>query len=223
MKNATLTSSIEALPTIKGWDKLTDTERKTVVDETLETSKALHAVSEARLAVGEHLYTVKQILEPHKLFEKWLKAMFHLSRATAYRYMDLYVAAKDIFPKPVLQVAMSRPDDRLTLKAIKAAPKPPKTDNIVAINKYLDKVQHGPQRESEATPLGTEYLTKLLFHGMRVVLNRAANRNRRAVFETALGYLLTELGIDSITCKAREIPDTFYAKRGRPVTAAKAA
>lgn len=224
MPNTTKTVPLTELEALKGWAKLPETQQQTVAANTTQLFQALLAVSQAKLVVGEHLFSVQEILEPQRIFTKYLKTMFHMSKATAYRYIALYTAAKHIFTEPVLKVAMQRPDDRLTLKAIKSAPKPPKTANVVVINEYLDKLQRQPRTVArKVAPVlnakNTQSLQRILFHGIRIVLNRIPKRSQLKVLETVVSMVLLELGVSKVTLRATVVPDSFHVVRGRPKNA----
>lgn len=216
MSKTTLPVSITELEALHGWAKLPEPQKRTLTEETTALSKALQQVSQAKLLVGEHLYNVREILDPLRVFTKYLKTMFHMSKATAYRYIALYTAAKSIFSKPVLEVAMMRPDDRLTLQAIKDAPKPPRTANVIAINDYLDRLQQTKPTTPTLQARTPTELQRVLFHSIRLVLNKMSNPAKRKAFEIVCGMVLSEIGVKQLTIKASAVPDTFQVSRGRP-------
>src|SRR6266705_1037891 len=78
---------------IKGWDSLNFDEQKMVVDEGQQLAVALLQYGHSRIAIGEHLTKLRGILEPHNMFERFLKN-FHFSKRTAYRYIAGFENAK---------------------------------------------------------------------------------------------------------------------------------
>lgn len=209
------------LTAIAGWEKLQTSEQATITTETMQIASCLHNVSQAKIAVGEHLSKVREILEPKRLFTVYLKTMFHLSKATAYRYVELYDTAKSSLPELILQAAMMRPDDRLTVKAIKDAPKPPRTTNVVKINEYLDSIQARKPITVVRQESSPESVKKAMFHSAHLLLARIAGKQKQAVLSDVVGMLLTDIGIASEQrFSPQGIPDSFRATRGRPRKAA---
>lgn len=209
-------SQLADLTTISGWSKLQAQEQSEITTETMAIATALQNVSQAKIAVGEHLSRVRTILEPKRIFTKYLKTMFHLSKATAYRYIELYEAAKSVLPAPVLQVAMMRPDDRFTVKAFKAAPRPPRTTNVIKINEYLDSIQrkHGTTHVERKAP---EDVKKAMFHSLRLLLSKVPTKQRTMLLIDVIGMVLTDAEITSeIRIAPKAIPDSFLVTRGRP-------
>src|ERR1700686_2880747 len=91
-KLAPSTISTSLLASLEGWSDLPSTEQQTIESEYISLYDSLKSLSVARLAVGEHLSNIRSILEPKRLFNKFLDSQTSLSRATAYRYIDLYTA-----------------------------------------------------------------------------------------------------------------------------------
>jgi hypothetical protein len=218
-------ANLADLTLISGWSNLQSTEQTLITTETLAIATCLQSVSQAKIAVGEHLSKVRVVLEPKRIFTKYLKTMFHLSKATAYRYIDLYEAAKSALPANILQIAMMRPDDRLTLRAIKDAPKPPRTTNVVEINQYLDKLAQRKPAEHSAKERKAEDVKRAMFHASHLLLAKLQQgREKKAVLLDVFGMLLTDAGITvDVTIKPVAIPETFRAVRGRPRSIPKAA
>jgi hypothetical protein len=94
---------LEDLTKLSGWAKLPNAEQEAIKETTTKTAIALHDVSMARIAVGKQLLAARTVLEPKRIFTKWLKLMFHMSKATAYRYIGLYEAAESKLSAPVLE------------------------------------------------------------------------------------------------------------------------
>jgi hypothetical protein len=209
---------LNELTNLAGWAKLQEAEQELIRTETLLTEAALRQVGEARLSAGEHLLRVQEVLKAGRVFTQYLELMFHMSRATGYRYINNYKAAKTVLPVPVLKVAMMRPNDKLNYELIKATP-PPKTTDIVKINEYLDTVQ-GPNRQprEEKTPAEIE---KDCYRFCSLRISTIPKNKKRSVLADHVGMLMTFLGISNeMTFKPIAIPQGFKTTIGRPRTKA---
>ena len=207
------------LVTIEGWDKLESSEQQTVKTETTNLDKALIESGKARLSIGEHLFNIREVLEPKGMFTKFLNCCTRFSRASAYRYVDMFTAASQILPSPVMQQAMLRGTEKINLKAVKASP-PPKTTNVTQINDYLDKIQAPVREAAETNP---EVLKKECWMKIHSAFQRLPNnsRTRSAWIHSLLGMALTELGVSGAqTVTPVAVPDTYRPARGRPRTVA---
>jgi hypothetical protein len=196
-----------------GWAELERSEQDLIRAETHKLDDALIAAGNARLAVGEHLYNVQEVLKPKRMFNKYLVALNWTSRASAYRYIDLYTAAKTILPAPVLEQAMLRGIDRFSLKKIEDNPVPAKTANVVVINEYLDTITAvTPQVPStDADVLKREVFN---FFDTRFQRLPAAGRSRHSFALFIAGIILSRAGFDSAqSIKPIPIPAAFVHKR----------
>lgn len=219
----TKTNKIVTLPkhdlnALTDWEELTATEQTTVKQETAALDKALLAAGNARLAIGQHLYRIREILEPRRMFTQYIVAHSHLrSKATAYRYIDIYTAAKTILPAPVLRIALLRGNDRLNVKLMEATPAP-KTTNMVKINEYLDAMEKpGPRLvESDNTP---NQLQKECYNYVHLRFQRLPNngKTRANWLHSLAGMLLAELGVgNAVSIEPIAIPEDYRVTRGRP-------
>lgn len=207
------------LNALTDWDELTTAEQTTVKQETIALDKALLTAGNARLAIGEHLFNVQQVLEPKRIFTAYILSQTAFSRATAYRYIDVYTAAKTILPAPVLRVAMLRGSDRLNVKLMEVTP-PPKSNNVVKINEYLDAMEKPGPRLVESNNTPTQ-LQKECYNYVHLRFQRLPNnsKTRSNWLHTLAGMLLAELGVSGAqSIEPVAIPDGFRAVRGRPVT-----
>lgn len=208
---------LEDLTKLNVWSKLQQAEQTALSTATADAAAALHNVSVAKIAAGEHLSKVREILEPKRVFTVYLKTIFHMSKATAYRYIDLYTAAKTVLPGPVLEVAMTRPDDTYTIKALKDAPKPPRTNNVIKINEWLDNLQRNKPRLVTNNEKSPEDVKKAMFHSISLLVGKLAARQKLPVLVAVFGMALTEIGVSQPQkIEAEAIPESFRTKRGRP-------
>lgn len=221
----TKTKKIASLPkhdlnALTDWETLSSSEQTTVKQETAALDKALLQAGNARLAIGEHLFRIREILEPKRMFTQYILAHSHLrSKATAYRYIDIYTAARTILPAPVLRIALLRGNDKLNIKLMEATPAP-KTTNIVRINEYLDEMERpGPRLvENDNTPT---QLQKECYNYVHLRFQRLPNNSKTRTnwLHALAGMLLAELGVSGAqSIEPIAIPAGFRAVRGRPVT-----
>src|SRR6266496_1014598 len=106
-KELSTISPVTALQSLAWWDKLNDDEKNSVIAASQRLGEALVTFGTSRLAIGEHLTRLQAVLEPHNLFQRFLKN-FHFSKRTAYRYIAGYNNAKNRLPENVLKAAMAR-------------------------------------------------------------------------------------------------------------------
>lgn len=177
---------------IEGWEELESDERDTVRSETIELDKALLAAGKARLAIGEHLFNVCSILKPKRMFNKYLLALNWTSRASAYRYIDLYTAVKEILPEPFVEQANLRGMERFNLKRLEETP-PPNTKNVVAINEYLDTIAASAPQEPSTD---ANVLKKEVFNAFDIRFQRLppAGRSRSSFVLSLVAMMLGRAG-----------------------------
>jgi hypothetical protein len=204
--------------TMKGWDGLEAAEQHFIKHETAALAKALEVSGRAKLSVGEHLFKIQQILEPRRIFNRYLKTLpFGLSRATPYRYIDNYTVARTILPAPYMKVAMMRSTENLNVKMVEATP-PPKTQNVTKINNYFDKLPTGGKLV-EAKSETPDALKKDCYNYVHLRFQRLPNngKTRAAWIHSLAGMLITEMGVSNpITVEPVAIPDDYRVSRGRP-------
>lgn len=208
------TISVHDLPSIEGWDALEPSEQATVKAETISLDKALIAAGNARIVVGEHLFNIREVLDPKRMFTKFLTTL-SFSRASAYRYIDTYTAAKTLLPEAVLKQAMLRGADHISVKKVEASP-PPQTTNVVTINEYLDTISAPTPQEPQTDPA---LLKKECYNFVHTRFQRLprAGRSRSAWLHSLLGMLLAELGVSSPqTIEPTAIPSDYRSSLGRP-------
>lgn len=216
MKRTNASDALNSLASMTGWGDLETNEQSAITGATTKAAKALEDVGNAKLAAGEHLSKIEAILKPKRLFTNYLIEVFHMSRATGYRYINLYTALADALPEPILKVAMLRSDDRLNIALVKSGTTAPRTTNIVKINEYLDSVQlTGPRLVPQTrTP---DDVKKAMFHSASLLLKKVSGRSKAAVLNSVVGMLMTELGISNpMSFEPQAVPENFRAVRGRP-------
>lgn len=218
------------------WEKLNKDEQTAVKSEGEQLAVALLNYGRSRLAVGEHLLKIKEVLEPHKLFVKFLRN-FHFSVKSAYRYMNGFTNAKKMLAEPVLQGAMARglnmigesEEKPLGIYTEAARQLPPPTNPTTSqVNAWLDSVEsvrkklRGGSTSVATIDMSTVDPELALKECVRFVENRfkklpANGRTRTAWAHRLIGYVMTVAGIEHAeTVKPTAIPEGFRAERGRP-------
>ncbi len=221
------------------WKKLNEQEQHSIVNESQQLAGALQQFGQSRLAIGLHLAKLRDVLEPHKLFDRFLKN-FHFSRRTAYRYITKYRNAQQL-PAPVLEVAMVKgmdvggeTDDKpfgLYTDAIRRLPPPATTATQEQVLTYLTQLDdvRKQTRLGEATGAGLlgslptldpKQALKQSYLTIHRIIQRLPNNTRtRANFVRALvGMIMSDLGLQGHqSFTAEPIPADFApARRGRP-------
>lgn len=205
------------LESIMGWKKLQEREQSVVRDQTRALFETIHEAGKQRLKIGEHLVKVRDVLEPHRMFERYLKSC-RFSRATAYRMMDDYNAARTILPSPIMQVALMRPNQRLDAKMIKSSP-PPKTTDPVVINEYLDNLtKKSRAKQLQNIENNPEVLQKQAFNAVRNYYDKLPKGSfRRTWMKSLTSMLLTLAGVpEDASVSPTAIPEGMVSVLGRP-------
>lgn len=206
--------SVHDLMSIEGWEELESSEQTTIRSETVELDRQLIVAGQARLKAGEHLFNIREILKPKRMFTRFLDTL-KFSRASANRYIDSYTAAKDLLSAPVMQQAMLRGVDRISIRKIEETP-PPNTDNVIAINEYLDTITAPTPQEPETNPA---LLKKEVYNVFDNRFQRlpTAGRTRQAFALAIAGMILTRAGFTTAqSVTPVPIPEDYRSTFGRP-------
>lgn len=207
------------LSSIEGWNNLPKEDQGIVRDEATALDVALEAEGKAKLEVGEHLYNIQEVLTKtdKRIFTRFLESLQrNFSRATAYRYIDMYTAAKNLLPGPVMEQAMLRGTNRLNVRRIEATP-PPRTNDPIVINEYLSEMER-PQSNVPLDVTPDDLKRECVNHVLRSFerLPRAG-RVRPAWIRSVVAMCLFGAGITTTeTITPVAIPESFTRPRGRP-------
>lgn len=209
------------LASIRGWDKLKTAEQDIVRRETKELQQTIQDAGRLRLAIGEHLSRVRDVLgaKNHKgMWEKWLKTLpFGLSRSSANRYIQNYEVARTILPKPYMELALTRETGFLDRNMVAVNP-PPKTRKKEEMIEYLDSLQK-PHRASDLAD-DPEVMKREVYQYWKLRFDRLPSHHKtRAAWNRSLwGMMATTMGVSGefgVTPTA--VPDDFKPRpRGRP-------
>lgn len=236
---ANVSSLIPEFNKIKGWDGLNNEEQKLVVTEGQQLAVALLQFGHSRIAIGEHLTKLRSILEPHNMFERFLKN-FHFSKRTAYRYIAGFENAKAMLPENVVKVALSRgyaiigdtQTKPLGIYTDAVAKLPPPTNPTVdQASTWLDQVEQVRKKArsegttsivtsiTSAVPQNPDVLLKECYRFINVRYKKLPinHKSRAAWVRSLVGMLLADLGVSGQQSFApMAIPEEFRAHRGRP-------
>lgn len=225
--------SVDTFSALSWWKKLSAEDHVAVVSESKMLAQSLLHFGQAKVAIGEHLERLQGILEPHNVFQKFLK-QFQFSKRTAYRYIAGYKNAKAALPEVVLKAAMARginivgDTDAKPLgaytEAVKTLP-PPATLTDQQANAYLDALEK-MRKETRTTatvlelPVGDpntllkECLRFVSTRYKRLPVNKRTRENWATRFIT---MAMSEFGMTgSHTLSPLPVPADLQVHRGRP-------
>ena len=138
---AIYTVTVEELREFRGWKKFDPKEQSTILAESRELGRSLYSEGQSRLASGRNLENLSQVLSPKRAFSRFLRKYFHMTRQTAYNYINLWKAAAKDAPKPVLDLALSRNYRVVNRPEIFKTYPPPRTTNPQKLIEYLDRIE----------------------------------------------------------------------------------
>jgi len=215
------------------WNDLTAEEKATVEKESRQLATAMLDLAYSKLAIGEHLQTLRNVLEPKRLFVKYLRN-FHFSQRTAYRYIRGFENATKMLPENVLRVVASRGVNMIGeteekplgvyTEAVKELP-PPKRSDPQAIESWLDKVEDKRKEIARAAPERTtiegdpETLLKETIRFITVRYTRLPehHKTREAWVKKLMGMILTECGrAEPQKIAPVSVPADYVKGPGRP-------
>jgi hypothetical protein len=204
------------------WKTLAAPEQRAVFLATQTLSEEMEKHGLSKLAIGQQLVRLREILEPKKKFCDYLRRNFPTcSVATAYRWIEQYETAKDKLPESFMKVAMSQGYHVIDAEMVGIMP-PPKTQDRTKIVAYLQKLKNARKEERtarEKTNVDEEMMMRECFNFVLSRYQRLPNRNRERSkwIEVLFGIILSEIGSDTERHFAPiEVPGKFRAVRGRP-------
>jgi hypothetical protein len=209
------------LESLKGWDKLDEKTQQTALEEAGYVLQWIQNENHSRAEVGKHFIELRKLL-PKGMFLAALRDTFHMSRATAYRYIEMYESISKKLPKPVLDVVLRRAYRPSQIKRIEDNP-PPKTSDAIRIGRYLDKLEKTPVEVKQEPQADTDMLLRECINFVTSRYSRLPNnsRARAAWVRSLVGMLMTKFGIGAEQrFEPMAIPEKFRVVRGRPKAAA---
>lgn len=211
----------ESVTNTNWWEVLSPQEQRTVLIETQALTEDMVTFGMSRLGIGEHLFNIREILEPKRVFTAFLRTHFRKSKATAYRIIEDFLYTKERVPEIVLRTAIARGYDIIDAEIIEKMP-PPKTQDRVKIVKYLEKVDAVRKEEKAAAPepeYDPETLMREAFNFIAMRFHRLPNNSRTRMkwLDNLFGMVMSELGVqEERTFAPVEVPEGFRAVLGRP-------
>lgn len=194
------------------WSKLEPHDQDRVRQETLKLEEARGLESKSKLGQGEHLSKLQSILLPKKMFLSYIKEVFGMSRATAYRYIELYAVAQSKLPSPVLDMAIQS-GTRINAQILKDNP-PPKTEDRSKIQEYLSNLR--PMRVEVAKSPDVLLKECVNFVSTRWGQLPSNHKARTAFVQSLVGMLLGKFGIaNTQSFSPMAVPENFKSQRGR--------
>jgi len=214
-----------------GWkkivEKLEKPQQEQLKDETQQVWKLQDMLGETELGLGEHLTKINELLAPFRIFVSYIDEFFHMSRATAYRYMDQYKVGRKHLPEPVLEAAIAR-GTRIkedVLEQFVAENAPPQTQDPKVINDYITKLESVPTTpvKVETNP---EVLEKEIVNFSRLRYDRLdlTPQAKAKWGRHVLGLLASVFAVkEQIMVSPIQVPESYVPKTGRPKDEKKAA
>lgn len=217
-----MTKTNQELEAFVGWSKLQPKEQQLIKKETEAVTEALAQEGQSKISIGESLSAIRGVLQPKHMWVAFLDQRFHMSRATAYRYIEEYERVAKALPRKVLSIARER-GFKIKAGAVAQNP-PPVTTDVGAIIHYLERLER-PVVVNPVKTEDTDMLLKECVNFVRTRFQRLPNNQRtKATFITSLiGMMLSTFGISSqVAYSPMAVPSHFKPNPiGRP--AAKAA
>lgn len=251
-KDAKAFVPVEAFRNLSFWKDLTSDEQKTVQKEGQELAAAMIMGGVSDLSKGEHLTKLHEVLEPKRLFIKFVTKFTRYTPKQAYRLMYGWQNAASRLTEPVLKLAMARnmrifgdTEEKplgVYTKAAQVMGPPPKNPDPMQAEKWLDGVEQTMKEQRKKSMsrskkkdagAGTIEVTGdpefMLIESYRFVSKRlkrsgATPKKRVAWLEHLIGLLMTDVGISSkVMYEPAAIPEKFRPNPvGRPSLASKA-
>lgn len=230
--NVTEQITVAAFVEMPWWEKLNLLEQSTVVSEGQALAGAMLSEGQAKMEVGQHLLAVKKVLEPHNLFQKFLRRFTKYSIPTAYRYIRRYENATKSLPAAVVTAAMVRGIDiagatdakpfGVYTNAIKKVRVPRQSVTTAQANKFLDRVEEvrretraeGPQLVSGDPELSKRECVRFFTLKYERLPNNRKTRDKFAREVVAL--IMAKAGLDAQTITPIAVPEDYIVHRGRP-------
>lgn len=231
--------SIDEFAKQNWWTKLKANEQRIVEQESKQLEEEMQKLLFSGLQIGVHFDRLHKILEPKRLWLKYLKSHFNgISQKTVYRYIKRWENAKRNLPKPVLRIAAVRgmdicgdTDDRPLgpyTDIVKRMP-PPDTESERDINEWLDRIEEKRlKRIEERRAPGSvivevgdgEEMAKDCYQLFVRCLGRLQPKSHKAKSAFVLrlsGLMFAKIGVSGVqSVEVVAIPPEFERKRGRP-------
>lgn len=217
---------------IEGWSELKPEEQSAVASESQALFQEIANEGFSKLNQGRHLAAIRDILEPKKLWLKFLKTLPNITERSAYRYITAWTHAEKTLPEPALKVLLSRGANMVSTSKdkplgaytlpLKRLP-PPKDGSPEELQEWatkLEKAKNASMNRQHSEPVVTEEsLLEEAFRFARICFRKLPNNHKvRARWVHNLdGMMLAQLGVsNSQSIKPIAAPEEFLTGPGRP-------
>jgi len=151
-----VTANPMAFEKLKGWDSLAQSEKAAIKKEHTALTDGMERLGKAWIEVGERLKALRDVLEPHGMFDSYLKlSPFGLSRSTAYRRIRVAEKARRYLKPDLFRFALLSGLDKVNVETIKIVP-PPKSSDPKVMREYLRTVSGHPKVAFDAEVMKKE-------------------------------------------------------------------
>lgn len=211
------TSENVDLSTLNGWEGLQPEEQSSIRKETEQAIEDIENERKSRLSFGKHLTSVHDILKPKGMWIEYLERVFHMSVATAYRYMELYRSINEKLPPPLLVIALRRGLE-IRPKSLNATPIP-KTDDPKKLEAFFEKISRPTPRIVSIETASSEDVLKECVNFVLLRARKVHGRGRGPFLKHLVGILIGQLTPSSEgeqSYQSLPMPDSFLVLRGRP-------
>lgn len=226
------------------WEQLKEREQNKLVEEGQHIGTALVAHGASGLAIGQHLISVKALLEPYSGAFSRVCQGFRFTPRMAYRYIKAYENASQRLPEAALHAVMARGmnifghtdskplgkyTDAFRMLGAPTSTTPDKVNEwamqleqtrkeiVKAKNKRRAEGHAKPEEVIEEIKRTPEFRLRRNFRNIKNDLRRIPSKKRRDWLESLFGMVMTQAGITSKTSFSPEaIPEDFLQGRGRP-------
>lgn len=211
-----------AIEAAEWFTTLTATEQSIIRRETDGLGNAMIRFGMGKIAIGEHLSRIREILEPKSLWVKYLRTLNAFSIATAFRYIQTYESAKGMLDAPVLRIVMQKGLNVIDGDVLAKLPAP-MTSDPAALDEYVNKLElvrrDSRVRTTFLISQDPDTIIRECVDMVNTRLNRLpdAVKNKGEYIRKFVGALVTSQGISNpITFEPLALPASQKRSRGRP-------
>jgi len=223
---------LESMSQKQWWNELTAAQHTKIKHESSGLVTELVAMGQSRMAIGEHLSAIQEVLEPMGAFTAYVHDYFYFSLRTAYRWIAGWKNAKNNLSDVVLREAMAvgmnimgESEDKplgIYTEAVATTP-PPRNATPETARKWLVRIdeyrkESHPRTHVETAPKPVSDMEPLLretYLALRRAVRRIPPGSRGEFVSHIVGMLIGEFSFRVIT-KPQAVPDDWIKRRGRP-------
>lgn len=203
------------------WNELSQSEQKTVQNETVAFAGAVHRMRQSRLEAAYHLQKVKNVLLAKGHFNKYVQSLAQSGRSS-YRWLNRVTELS--LPAAVIEAAIDKGVDLVQssyVQAIKQLPPPKALADATAsdpkVAHYLERVEAAradvAPAVSQLTPSESE---RTAWRAVMREFKRVPSRSRGAWGLRLLARLMGGMSIPTQRIEQEAVPGDFKPKAGYP-------